>query len=73
MTERAQNIVDQNLRYEIKQWKIKGSFNIINDIRENFTLVNLMENITNMNHAVSIVAKCIFESNYKTNSMIKKS
>ena len=61
----AQNKVEKYLRYEIKQWKIKGSYDIINDFRENITLVKLMEKIGNMNHAVRIVGKRIFDSNYK--------
>ena len=38
---------------------------ILNDISEYFTLVQLMDTVGNVTHAVSIVGKCIFDSNYK--------
>ena len=64
MINRAKNKGDHHLRYEIKQWKIKGSFDIINDISDIFTIVQLMETIVNLNHSVNIVEKCIFDSNH---------
>ena len=38
----------------------QGSFDIIYDISENFTLVILMDNFGNVKHAVSIVIYWIF-------------
>ena len=43
----------------------KGKFDIMNDISENITLVQLMDSFGNVNHAVSIVLYWIFESNNK--------
>ena len=36
---------EQNLRYNMKVWKKKYAFDIINDIIENFTLVQFLESI----------------------------
>ena len=41
------------------------AFDILNDIGENVTLVQLMESLRNMNNAISIVGHWIFDSNYK--------
>ena len=46
------------------KWKIKGSFEILNDISANTILVQFMEKIINNNHAVSIVGNWTFYSNY---------
>ena len=41
------------------------AFDIINNIREYVTMVQLMESLGNVNHDISIVGYWIFESNYK--------
>ena len=43
----------------------QGSFEILHDISGFFTLAQLMENIGNVNNAVSIVGYLIFDSNHK--------
>ena len=43
----------------------KGQIYILHDLSENFTLVQLMGIVGNVNHSVSIVGYWIFESNYK--------
>ena len=45
--------------------KKNDAFNILNDISENVTLVQLMDSLVNVNHAISIVGYWIFESNYE--------
>ena len=55
---------EQHLRYNIKMKK-QVSFDIIRDISDNVTLVQLMDSADNFDHAVSIVRYWIFESNYK--------
>ena len=49
----------------INKWKVKGGFDILNDISEQFTLVKLIDTVGNLNHAVSIVGNWIFDSSYK--------
>ena len=65
MIYRALNKGDQNIRYYIKQWKIKRTSEILNDIREHRTLVNFMDIIGNANHAVIISVNWKFDSNYE--------
>ena len=56
---------EQNLRYNLTIWsKNDDVFDIRNDISENFTLVQLMESLGNLNHAISIVGHYIFDYNY---------
>ena len=46
---------EQNLRYNLTIWSKNDAFDILNDISENFTLVQLMESLGNVNHAIIIV------------------
>ena len=56
---------EQNLRYNLTIWRENDTFDILNDISEFFTLVQLMDSLGNMNHAISILGHWIFDSNYK--------
>ena len=38
---------------------------ILEDISGNVTLVQLMDSLGNVNHAISVVVNCIFDSNYE--------
>ena len=55
---------EQNLRYNLTIWRESDAFDILNDISENVTLVQLMESLVNVNHSISIVGHWIFGSNY---------
>ena len=44
------------------KWK-KEQFDILHDISENFTLVQLLGSVGNVNNAVSIFEYWVFESN----------
>ena len=52
-------------RYNLKRWNKKGGFDILNDMSENVTLVQLMDSLGSFNHAISILGYCIFDSNYE--------
>ena len=56
---------EQNLIYNMTIWRENDAFDILNDISENVTLVQLMDSIGNVNHSISIVGHWIFDSNYK--------
>ena len=56
---------EQNLQYNLKIWKKNNDFDILNDINEDVTFVQLMVSIGNVNHAISIVGYWIFDYNYK--------
>ena len=42
-----------------------GSYYVLTDISEHVTLVQLMNSLGNMNHAISVVGYWIFDSNYE--------
>ena len=56
---------EQNLQYNLTIWNKNNDFYILNDIIENITLVQLMNSLGNVNHAISIVGYWIFDSNNK--------
>ena len=56
---------EQNLIYNMTIWKENDAFDILKDISENVTLVQLMDSQGNLNHDISIVANLIFYSNYE--------
>ena len=55
---------DQNLQYNMMIWKKIDTFDILNYISADVTLVKLMELLGNVNHAISIVGCWIFDSSY---------
>ena len=55
---------EQNLQYNLTIWKKNNDFDILNDINEDVTLVQLMDSLGNVNHAISVVGYWIFDSNY---------
>ena len=56
---------EQHLRYNMKKWKKKGSFDILNDINENVTLVQLLNSLGTVKNAISIVGNSISDFNYE--------
>ena len=65
LSDKKRRTGDQNLRYKLEQWKKIDTFDILNNISEYVTLMQLMDSLVNVNHAVSVVGKCIFDLNYK--------
>ena len=41
--------------YILLKYKQKGYYDILKDISEHFTLVQLMDSLRNVNHAISVV------------------
>ena len=56
---------EQNLKYNLTIWKKNDYFDILNDISEYETLVQLMDSLVNVNRSISVVGYWIFDSNYK--------
>ena len=67
MTSRERIKFKQRLRYTFRHWKKSGAFDILNDIIESVNLVQLLDTVSNVSHAVSISRDCTFDSNYKNN------
>ena len=61
-----------HLIYNLNIWNKKGDLDILNDIGENVTLVQLMDSLGNGNHDISIVGYCIFDSNYEKVLCLRK-
>ena len=51
--------------YILRKYKKKGSYDILTDISEHVTLVQLMYSLGNVNHDISVVGYWIFDSNYE--------
>ena len=49
-----------------------GEYKILGDISANFTLVQLMDSLGNVNHAISVVGNWIFDSNYEKALVLNK-
>ena len=64
MKNRRRIKVQQNLRYNMTIWKKNDAFDILNEISKDVILVQLMNSLGNLNHAISIVGHWIFDSNY---------
>ena len=52
--------------------KKKYDFDIRNDISEYVTLVQLMDSLENVNHAISVVGYWIFDSNEEKDLCLKQ-
>ena len=61
MKNRRKIKVEQNLRYNLTIWKLNDALDILNDISENLTLVQLMDSLGNLNRAISILGHWIFD------------
>ena len=56
---------EPKVHYSLGGYKKKVSYDILTNISENVTLVQLMYSLGNVNHAISVVGYWIFDSNYK--------
>ena len=62
MTNRMHIKGEQRLRYNLKVWHKNNAFYILKNISEYVTLVQLMDSLGNVNHAINIVGYWIFYS-----------
>ena len=63
MIYKSRNKGEQFIYYNIKQWKIKVTFNVPKNISEHVNLVHFVDMVGNVNHAVTISGICIFDLN----------
>ena len=56
---------EHNLRYNLTIRRKNDDSDILNGISENFTLVQLMDSLRNLNHDIVIVGHWIIDSKYK--------
>ena len=51
----ARNFGKKHLHYKLEKLKKMGNFDILNNISEHITLVQLMDSLDNVNNSVSVV------------------
>ena len=56
---------EPKVHYNLIKYKKMREYKILEDISKNVTLVQLMDSLENVNHAISVVGNCIFDSNYE--------
>ena len=59
------NVGEARVHYNLIKYKKMREYKFLEDINENVTLVQLMDSLVNVNHAISVVGNWIFESNYE--------
>ena len=52
---------EQRVYYRLRKYKEMGYFYIMTDISQHITLVQVMDYLSNDNHAISVVGYCIFD------------
>ena len=60
------------MHYKLIKYKKKGEYKILEDISANVTLVQLMDSLGNVNHAISFVGNWIFDSNYEKSPVLNR-
>ena len=60
------------VHYSLAKYKKKGSHDILTDRSENVTLVQLMDYLVNVNHAISTLGYWIFDVKYKIAPVINR-
>ena len=66
MKKKKINIGESKVHYNLIKYKKKGLYiYFLRNISENFTLVQLMDSLGNVNHAISVVGYWIFDSIYE--------
>ena len=65
MLNRKINKGEARVHYKLMKYKKMGDYKILEDISANVTLVQFMDSLGKVNHAISVVGSWIFESNYE--------
>ena len=62
---KKRNVGEARVKYNLIKYKKMHEYNFLGNISENFTLVQFMDSLGNVNHSISVVGNYIFESNYE--------
>ena len=65
MQNRKRNKGEARVHYSLERKNKKGEYDILKNISANVTLVQLMDSLGNVNHAICVVGSWIFDSNYE--------
>ena len=69
---KKRNLGEARVHYNLINHKKMGEYKILEDISENFTFVQLIDLLGNLNRAISVVGNCIFDSNYEKALVLNK-
>ena len=69
---KRRNEGEVRVHYNLIKYNKMHEYNILEDISENFTLVQLMDSLVNVNHAISVVGNWIFDSNYEKSLVLNR-
>ena len=72
MINKKRNKGEARVHYKLMKYKKMGDYKILEDISEKFTLVQLMDSLGNVNHAISVVGSWIFDSNYEKSLVLNR-
>ena len=72
MLNRKRNKVEARVHYKLEKYRKKGEYDIFKNISANVTLVQLMDSLGNVNHAISVVGSWIFDWNYERALFLNK-
>ena len=59
------NVGEARVKYNLIKYKKMREYKMLEDISENFTLVQFMYSLGNVNHAISVFGNWIFDLNYE--------
>ena len=68
MTDSVRGKGDNHLRYKMVKWEKIGEFDILNDISDHVTLVQLIDTAVIVNNAVSVIGCWTYTSHKKSTS-----
>ena len=72
MQNKKRNKGETRVHYKLMKYKRMGKYKILEDISSNVTLVQVMDSLGNVNHAISVVGSWIFDSNYERALVLDK-
>ena len=64
MLNNKRNKGEARVNSQLMKYKKMVDCKVLEDISGNVTLVQLMDSLGNVNHTISVVGSCIFDSNY---------
>ena len=72
MLNKKRNKGETRVHYKLMKYKKMGEYKILEDISANVTLIQLMDSLGNVNHAISVVGSWIFDSDYERALVLNK-
>ena len=60
------------MHYNLIKYKKKVLYKILEDISKHVTLVQFMDSLVNVNHAINVVGNWIFDSNYEKSLVLNR-